>query len=153
MRPDSIWSHSNDGYNTVRTRRYFPLFVVTIAFVVLGGCNSGPPIAPVTGVLTYKGKAVPNVHLEFIPEQGRPSWGLTDAAGRFALEYDRDNKGALVGKHKVYAKMGPFGANVSGERPDTPKELAELFDKYSATNSTVVVEIAANTREIKLAWD
>jgi hypothetical protein len=105
-------------------------------------------------VLTYQGKPVNNVVLDFFPESGdRPSWGLTDAQGRFKLEYDRDNKGALVGKHKVFARPGPGGEQVPGMRPIPPKELAEFFEKYSADKSTVVVEITASTRELTLAWD
>jgi len=135
--------------------KYVPLCAACYALVILAGCNSGPTLAPVKGVLTYKGKALPNIHLDFEPEKGdgRPSWGQTDAQGRFTLEYDIDRKGVLIGKHKVYAKMGSGGEKVPGERPPASKDLAEFFEKYGGTNSKVIVEIQANTREVTLAWD
>lgn len=134
------------------SKRFF-LPVNAVALVLLFGCGDGPTLAPVKGVLTYKGKPVPNVHLDFQPETGRPSWGQTDADGQFTLEYDRENKGAVIGKHKVFAKMGPGGEKIPGERPPVPKELAEFFDKYSAANSKIVVDIDRNTKELTLAWD
>ena len=132
------------------------LFVLLCAGVValgsLSGCSNSPKLAQVSGVLTYKGKPAPNVIVNFYPENGRPSWGLTDATGQFTLEYDKDNKGALIGKHKVSVKMGPPIERNPGVEPSPPRELAELFEKYG-DNSSVVVEIEANTKEITLAWD
>ena len=121
--------------------------------LLLTGCGSGPKLAPVIGVLTYKGTPMPNVQLDFSPEQGRPSWGQTDAEGRFTLEYDPDHKGVILGKHKVFAKMGRGWEKIPGVRPDLTNEQAEFFEKYSAANSKVMVEIEANTRELMLAWD
>lgn len=130
------------------------LLVVCIAFAFVAGCNSGPNVVPVTGILTYKGKPIRNVHLDFYPESGgRPSWGQTDSDGRFTLEYDPQHKGALVGKHKVFAKMGSAGEVIPGERPTPTMEMAELLDKYSASNSKVFVEISPGTKELKLEWD
>jgi len=135
-------------------RQFISLCAFLIPLALLTGCNAGPALAPVTGVLTYKGKALGNVHLDFYPENGgRPSWGQTDSEGKFALEWDKDNKGALIGKHKVFAKMGFAGQKIPGENPIPSKELAEFFDKFSATNSKIVVEITASTKEITLAWD
>jgi hypothetical protein len=34
-----------------------------------------------------------------------------------------------------------------------PKDMAEFLEKYSDTNSKIVVEIDQNTRELKLDWD
>ena len=135
--------------------RYFcPLWVALVALTLLAGCRgSGPTIVPVTGVLTYKGKAVPNAIVDFMPESGRPSWGLTDAQGRFTLEYDKDNKGVLVGKHKVSARIGPGGEKVPGERAPIPKDLEGLFDKYGMENTKYQVVIDRDTKEVNLNWD
>src|SRR5437870_5117851 len=86
--------------------------------VAITGCgDSGPTIVPVTGTLTYKGKPVTNAVVDFMPENGRPSWGATDADGRFKLNYDREHDGVLVGKHKVWVKM----------RPTTPAETEAVM--------------------------
>ena len=44
--------------------------------LALAGCKNGdlPPIAKVKGTVTYKGKPVPNMMVNFMPTAGRPSW-------------------------------------------------------------------------------
>lgn len=133
--------------------RLFTLPCTAFIVLALSGCGDTPRLARVSGVLTFKGTPVPNVQLDFYPEAGRPSWGLTDAAGRFTLEYDPEHQGVLPGKHKVFAKMGPGFEKFPGERPTLSPEMTEFFDKYSAVNSPVVVEIQADTKEIALSWD
>jgi hypothetical protein len=123
----------------------------------LAGCGGGPGIVPVSGTLTYKGKPVTNAYVDFAPQPGRPSWGLTDEKGHFTLEYDRKHKGAVVGKHKVSVRRGPVTAaaaepGMPGEGT-LPREMVEFFAKYSAEHSTKEVTIDKNTREVKLDWD
>jgi hypothetical protein len=86
--------------------------------LILPGCGSGgPTVVPVTGTVTRNGNPVAHVHLDFMPEAGgRPSWGVTNEQGQFTLEYDPQQKGAEVGKHKVAVKF----------RPSSPKAEFEL---------------------------
>jgi hypothetical protein len=128
-----------------------------LLFLALG-CGGGPTVVPVTGVLTYKGQPVPSAYLDFTPESGRPSWGKTDEQGRFKLSYDPQKDGAIVGKHKVWAKHHPntqkeLEAQMQGRRIPMSKEMAQFFDKYSAEKSKVEVVVEKNTRELKLDWD
>lgn len=122
-------------------------------FLLLTGCTTGPRLVPVKGVLTYKGTPVAKVQLDFVPETGRPSWGQTDADGRFVLEYDSNNKGAVLGKHKVFAKLGAGWQKTPADPLVIPRELDGFFEKYGPLNSTVEVQIDANTRDLTLAWD
>jgi hypothetical protein len=113
---------------------------------------------PVSGTLTHKGKPVANAYIDFVPENGRPSWGLTDEEGSFKLNYDREHDGALAGKHQVSIRPRPSTvkeqeAIMKGKKMPQSKEMAAFFDKYSQKNSTVVVVIDKNTTELKLDWD
>ena len=81
------------------------MFVATIG--VCGCGPRGPVVVRVTGTVTHQGKPVPNLVLNFKPEEGRPSWGITDAEGKYFLEYNRDRKGAVVGKHTVWVRFRP----------------------------------------------
>ncbi|MSU78725.1 MAG: hypothetical protein EXS16_11610 [Gemmataceae bacterium] len=137
------------------SNRLFSVLLCAAPFLLgfLSGCGGGPKFVPVKGVLTFRGTPVPNVILDFYPETGRPSWGQTDAEGQFALECDKENTGAVVGKHNVFARMGPGWEKIPGERPALSKNHAEFFEKFSAANSNVVVEIQATTKELNLAWD
>src|SRR5207247_10952611 len=87
-----------------------------LLLVALTGCGGGAPaIVDVEGTLTYKGQPVPNVYIDFHPENGRQSWGLTDDQGHFKLNYDRQHDGAIVGKHKISIR-----ANTG--RPSSPRD-------------------------------
>jgi hypothetical protein len=131
--------------------------VVPLVLVALAGCGGGSgSVVAVTGTLTYKGKPVTNAYVDFVPAQGRPSWGLTDGQGHFKLNYDRGHDGAIVGKHKVSARTGPqkiTEKSVPGMKEPTPPEMAEFFAKYGPDKSPVEVTIDKNTKDLKLDWN
>ena len=143
-------------------RRALLSWALVLPLVCSAGCQKeGPTIVKVTGVLTYKGQPVTNAYLRFRPEYGRPSWGQTDEEGRFKLNYDRDRDGAVVGKHKVWLEVRPTAAEQANvmpgaglaKRPAMPRDLSELFDKYSAEKSTLTVEIKPDSKELALNLD
>src|SRR5580704_15129652 len=82
--------------------------------LALAGCGKGdyPAMAKVTGTVTYKGKPVPNMMVNFMPTAGRPSWGKTDAEGKYEMVYDSDYKGVKMGHHKVY--ITPPASTIDG---------------------------------------
>jgi hypothetical protein len=99
---------------------------------------------------------VTNAYVDFVPDQGRPSWGLTDERGHFKLNYDRGHDGAVVGKHKVSARKGPqkiTEKSVLAVKEPTPAEMVEFFTKYAPGKSPVEVIIDKNTKDLKLNWD
>src|SRR5207245_1781850 len=144
-------------------RKSYLVWAAPLLFLVLaGGCGgSGPTIVPVTGTLTYKGKPVTNARIDFMPDNGRPSWGATDEEGRFKLNYDREHDGAVVGKHKVWVKMvqsrpttkAEQEAAIMGKKLPMSRDVAAFFDKYGEKNSKVEVVIDKSTKELKLDWD
>jgi hypothetical protein len=83
------------------------------------GCGpSGPHVVKVSGTVTRGGKPVNKLFLNFYPEHGRPSWGVTDQDGHYTLNYDSSRQGAVTGKHKVWVQI----------RPANPKEEADLHN-------------------------
>jgi hypothetical protein len=142
---------------------------VPLLALALAGCGrDGSAIVPVTGTLTYKGAPVTNAYLRFRPEHGRPSWAQTDDRGRFVVRYDKDQDGAVVGRHKVWLepRSGAAGnpqagtppdavmpGSGEGTRPGAGKSLAALFEKYSAEKSKLTVEITPETRDLPLNLD
>ncbi|MDY3553301.1 DUF4198 domain-containing protein [Gemmata sp. JC717] len=78
--------------------------VVTTAFTACQGQQF--PMVPVEGVVLKDGKPLDNVKVEFHPDResgvvGPRSIGLTDASGRFRLQTDAGEDGAVVGAHRV----------------------------------------------------
>ncbi|MFI4874646.1 MAG: hypothetical protein ACIALR_04885, partial [Blastopirellula sp. JB062] len=69
------------------------------------GCFGPPPGFPdlgqVEGDVTVDGKPGVNLAVAFIPENGRPSLGVTDEQGHYRLSYFRGETGATLGNHKV----------------------------------------------------
>lgn len=80
-------------------------------FVFLLGCGGEktPSLGQVEGVLkTVQGKALSNVRVTFLPDPeeevfGQPSSGITDAQGRYTLNYDgkKDMPGTAIGLNRV----------------------------------------------------
>jgi hypothetical protein len=132
-------------------RRCAPLLLIACG----AGCGGGPRVVEVAGVLTYKDKPVHNAYVDFVPEGGRPSWGLTDADGRFKLDYDPQRQGALLGKHKVSVRPGPTHnlEREPGVKPAMNRDMVEFYDKYSAEKSKAEVTVDAATSDLRLKLD
>jgi hypothetical protein len=131
------------------------LLALTCTLSLSGCSHEGPKVVAVSGTATHNGAPIPNVELTFHPAVGRPSWGFTDEAGHFSLNYTRDQDGAVVGKHKVTVRAKPPGSpeeEFSG-RSSAPPYMAELREKYGdAADSPLEIDIqeAVSDLEIKL---
>ena len=120
------------------------------------GCGKGDnpetipkqPTVPVSGILTYQGKAVGGASITFFSLDGKISArGSSDAAGIFTLSTYSSNDGAPPGKYKVVAA-------VSGAKEIEPGVLAPepeggfkspIPTKYASVNSTdIVVDVKEN---------
>ena len=131
---------------------------VCLLVISLAGCGKSDSIVPVKGVLTFKGKPVTNAWIDFMPEGGRMSSGQTDDQGRFKLAYDSKKPGAIIGKHKVILRPRPVTvaeqeAVMRGKKQPMPKELADMFDRYSPAKSTKEVIVENNSKELKIDLD
>jgi hypothetical protein len=163
FRHSTFFRHSSfvidAGVPMLSLRKHCLRWVVPLLVVTCAGCgDNGPTIVPVTGTLTYKGKPITNARVDFLPEHGRESWGVTDEQGHFTLNYDRGHDGAVVGKHTVSVRPRPTKvkeqeAVMMGKKMPLSKDMASFFEKYSPKNSKVEVVVDKNTRELKLDWD
>lgn len=132
-------------------------------FIALPGCKKGdmPEVARVTGTVTFNGKPVPNMMVNFMPTEGRPSWGQTDAAGKYEMNYDADNMGAKMGHHKVY--FNPAQVTIDGGASKesrekaaegsglTPDELKTILEKYGKEDSTqLAVDVTSDPQVLDL---
>jgi len=78
---------------------------IALGFLVcLGSAGCGPDrpaTARVTGTVTLEGQPVAEADVNFIPTEGRPASGRTDAEGRFSLSTFVPGDGVLPGEHVV----------------------------------------------------
>ncbi|SIN80756.1 hypothetical protein SAMN05444166_0990 [Singulisphaera sp. GP187] len=129
-----------------------------LAGIALAGCqDSGPAIAPVSGTVTHHGKAVPNLTINFIPNNGRPSWGMTDSSGYYWLHWDEDHDGAEVGTHQVSVAFVPGSQGAESGRtktpPATPAEQTAISSKYGIEKSPLILEVKPGSQTIDLKLD
>lgn len=82
--------------------------LIVIAFVPLMtgmiGCNGStdqPELGHVAGTITIDGIPLPGVAVTFLPDEGRPAMGKTDAKGQYQLIYIRDTPGCKIGHNRV----------------------------------------------------
>jgi hypothetical protein len=79
-------------------------FLIVMGVLSPLGCGrSGPELAEVTGVVTLDGVPTGKLSVQFSPafEKGTPAYGVTDAEGRYFLQFSVDRTGALPGRYKV----------------------------------------------------
>lgn len=78
-------------------------FAMSLLLMLAVGCGGGNPLglAPVSGRVTLDGTPLADATVSFIPDQGRPASGTTDAEGRFQLTTLTPGDGVLSGDHKV----------------------------------------------------
>jgi hypothetical protein len=117
-------------------------------------------VVRVSGTLTRGGQPVPYMTVNFMPEAGRPSWGVSDEAGRFELEYDDRQKGALAGSHTVWVAWRPrspqeemAAQGMKKGKVNRPSDLAEITAKYGTQQKSplkVRIDSSVSDLEVKL---
>ena len=113
------------------------LTLCTVLFAVVGCDLGGTRIVRVHGTVTRNGQPVPYLFLNFVPDKGRPSWGVTDAEGHFVLHYEPGRDGAEVGKHSIFVAYKQVG----GAPENLPLKLTEA--KVSVEETSVIMAVVA----------
>lgn len=116
---------------------------------VLSGCGSkNMKVAPVSGTVTLDGAPLVRASVLFLPEKGRPSFGVTDNQGRYSLIYSQDENGAEVGSCavQVSTRMGPEGST-DDDAPLSPERVPK---RYAKDPVKVTVRPESNTIDIEL---
>jgi hypothetical protein len=126
-------------------RRHRPQSLLLLLLSLGLGCGAGESanLAPAGGVITYRGKPLPDVNVVFMPRSGAPATGLTDSEGRFEL-MTLDQPGAVVGAHQVTItpNQGPIEMPLPGQPPAKPKSAVP--QKYTrAETSGLTAEVKA----------
>src|SRR5262245_11925796 len=73
-----------------------------LGVAALAGCSDNLPVAPVHGVVTYKGKPVTTGLVMFVPTAGGPgASGKIGRDGSYRLTTYKPDDGAVPGTHTV----------------------------------------------------
>ena len=116
---------------------------------LLSGCGSGDmKVAPVAGIVTLDGEPLERASVLFLPDEGRPSFGVTDSEGYYTLIYSHKENGAEVGPCtvQVSTKLAPEG-NRDDDAPLAPERVPK---RYAKDPMKVTILAEDNTVDIKL---
>ncbi|OAI40411.1 hypothetical protein AYO40_04790 [Planctomycetaceae bacterium SCGC AG-212-D15] len=128
--------------------------IASLMALVVGCGSQGPRVAEVTGTVTHEGKPVEKLFLNFVPENGRPSWGVTDEAGHYSLHYERDRSGAVVGTHKVWVQVRPASPKEESRPATLRPEMQQILSKYGKKETSPLrVEVNEDHQVIDLKLD
>jgi len=101
---------------------------VALVGAALTGCGGPamPKVYPVTGTVTWKGAALADATVSFVPATGLPSDGKTDAQGKFTI-MTNGKPGARAGACKVTVNKFAGGASSipSAPKPEDMIKMAE----------------------------
>ena len=119
--------------------------------LVASGCDKGPELAPVTGVVLLDGKPLPNATIEFQPDDGSPSFATTGEDGSYELMFTRDRKGAMPGKHRISIRTEGNVVDADGSE----RKVREMLPAKYHDKTELVRDITAgeNIIEFRLESD
>ena len=99
---------------------------------------------------------MPGLVVQFRPPDGRPSFGVSDAEGKFQLTYNKYYEGARLGKHRVFVAFDnnaqtPYDA--SG-RQKLNADQQSMIKKYgNVETSPLEVELSEDDQVVELKLD
>ena len=113
-----------------------------VAVAAAAGCfgrrGKTPPLGQVSGVVSLDGQPLTRAVVAFVPyERGNGSYGFTDDAGRYTLEYKLKQPGAVVGRHRVEIRTGGEGRDKDGNFVETAERLPPKYHLKSELTATV----------------
>jgi hypothetical protein len=114
-------------------------WLLLMGFTGCGDANFGQ----VSGVVRLDGEPLADASVEFQPLKGSPSFGTTDAQGRYSLLFSPSRTGASVGTHTV--RITTF--RVEGEGPST-KIIKERVPKQYNAESKEIHEVKSGKQTI-----
>jgi hypothetical protein len=136
--------------NATAFRRIAAAWLIGIA-VATAGCGKKAPAlnGEVAGVLTFDGKPLANVRIEFMPEsvdgvKFPGSYATTDGAGSYKLMCENQKPGAFLGKHRVVILQGSPRENSHDRVEPTSNEIRVPASYGIASKTPLQIDVTAN---------
>lgn len=129
-----------------------PILALTLGSCLAAGCTNGPQYGQVQGVVTLDNQPLEGANVTFTPDfpEGNPSFGKTNAAGRFTLGESADVSGAVVGPYTV--RISTFDAGKPDAEPPLPFVQERVPSKYNI-KSTLTCDVKPGENEIDFDLD
>lgn len=75
--------------------------VLAVWLAALAGCQRGPAVVPVSGIVEVDGQPLASGAITVVPANGRPASGTIGPDGRFTLSSFAVGDGVVTGTHQV----------------------------------------------------
>lgn len=119
-----------------------------VAVFGVAGCDGGPKVVPVSGVVLIDGQPLTYGHIQVIPSGWRPATGRVDGSGRFTLTTTTPNDGCAVGTHPVVIL-----ASESLTPENTKWHAPQKYADVATSNLTVTISGPTTDLKIELTSD
>jgi hypothetical protein len=122
------------------------LVAAAVAPLVAGCGGSEEDLAPVSGTVTLDGQPLAGAKVEFGLQTegialgkttGTNAVAMTDANGRYSLQYTLKEKGAPIGKHVVRITTRSMTVDANGKEVLVPERLPPKYNVQSELTAEV----------------
>lgn len=107
----------------------------TVAWIFSGSAEI--PLGQVAGTVLLNGNPVSAATVEFTPEEGSTSYGITDSKGYYRLQYLPDSPGAVTGHHTVRITTYDWQTTENGEKVEVEEKLPLRYNQESTLHADV----------------
>ena len=91
----------------------------------------------VSGTVLLDGNPVSGATIEFTPEEGSTSYGITNSRGGYTLQYLPDRPGAVPGRHTVRITTYDWQTTDDGQKVEVPERVPVRYNQESTLTADV----------------
>ena len=125
--------------------KYSSLLLGILLFVF--GCDSGPKIVKVSGIVLVDGKPLPTGFVQVAPSGYRAASGKVAPDGTFSLTTTIENDGCVMGTHPA-AVIALESLGPTSQKWHAPKS----YNSTETSGLTVTIDKPTNNLKIELTW-
>lgn len=123
------------------------LLFLSILTGLIFGCDSGPKIVQVSGIVLVDGKPLTVGFIQVAPADYRAASGKINPDGTFTLSTNTENDGCVIGTHPVaiiaLESLGP-----SAQKWHAPK----IYNSSETSGLTISVDKPTKDLKIEITW-
>lgn len=130
------------------------VFCLALALLVMAvGCDSGPEMGEVTGIVTIDDEPTANLEVSFDPKvagSGTTAIGYTDASGAYQLSYPGGKIGAPLGEYSVSIVAAEMDEE---EEAGPPISIPACYNSETTLSHTVTAGVNTANFNLKSAGE
>lgn len=141
--------HQRTSASTIHAQhRLAPWAMTILGMVALAGCGQEEGGATVTGVVTYKGRAVTEGSISFIPPGASSAWARIGPDGRYNLQNAERTERIEPGTYSVVIVAGI--RDLTGEGPVKELPVPVSVTSRGTTPLSYEVKLGPNVIDVNL---